>query len=136
MVFPERVVSQTTDDGRFTPPPIQFLEANPEVVQQAEVLYRATKTQGNLCSCVLFVKGLTGFSQAVGRAKNWPTNSALPAVGGVVITNESSYGHVAFIKSIDGNVMTLVEANYIPCRKGGREMRIDDPRIIGFWVNH
>ncbi len=134
-VFPNAAISQTTDNEELKPPPIEYLEATPDLVAQAETLYKAKKANLGFCSCVTFVKGIVGVQVSMGAAKNWPVNSSLPSIGGVVVTKESPYGHVAYIKSISGNTMTLTEANYVPCRKSERKMQIDDPMIIGFWIN-
>ncbi len=136
IVFPKQVLSQTTDNESIKEPKIEYIEATPEVVAQSEVLYQAKKANLGFCSCVTFVKRITGVQESVGAARNWKINSTFPQVGGVVVTKESSYGHVAYIEAIDGNIMTLVEANYIPCKKSERKMAIDDPRIKGFWVNN
>lgn len=133
-VFPNKVVSQTIYDESLRPQ-FEQLEATPEAIAQGEALYEVRYNQ-NLCSCVAFVKGITGFSETVGKAKNWPHNATLPQIGGVVITNESSAGHVAYIKTIVGNIMTLTEANFTPCQKDERKMVIDDSKILGFWINN
>ncbi len=139
LVFPDKVVSQTTYDETIHHSQPAVLEANYENSAKAEVLHKAEQASTGFCSCVQFVKGLTGYDKVVGKAKNWPINSTLPSVGGVVITRESSAGtytgHVAFITSIEGNTMTLTEANYIHCKKSQRKMQIDDPIIVGFWNN-
>ncbi len=136
MVFPKQVLSQTSEDESIKESKIEYIEVTPEVVAQSEVLYQAKKANLGFCSCVTFVKGITGVQESVGAARNWKINSTFPQVGGVVVTNESYYGHVAYIVAINGNTMTLVEANYIPCKKSERKMAIDDPRIKGFWIKN
>ena len=89
------------------------------------------------CSCVSFVKFVTGYTEPVGNARNWPKVLSLPFVGGVVITNESPAGHVAVIThvDIDNETITIVETNYKPCQKGTRELNINSPKILGYWKN-
>jgi hypothetical protein len=91
---------------------------------------------GNYCSCVNYVKALTGFSQSIGYARNWPINSSTPFVGAVVVTSEGPYGHVAVITAItEDGFLILDEANYSPCRHTtGRHLSVDSPLILGYWV--
>ncbi len=115
----------------------EFLEPDPEAVQQLYQEWLASKVQKkvsfNPCSCVSLVKALTGYTQSVGRARNWPINSKWPAVGSVVVTSESSAGHVAYIIGIEGNTLLLDETNWMPCQRGKRRLSMDDPSILGFW---
>lgn len=85
------------------------------------------------CQCVGYAKALTGFTQSIGRASNWPRNSTEPVVGGVVVTNESASGHVGIILRVWEDTIVITEKNYIPCKVGTRELRKDDPRIKGYW---
>jgi hypothetical protein len=99
----------------------------------------STKPKPNptYCSCVLYGKQLTGYSNPVGYARNWPKNSTEPTIGGVVITSESNVGHVAVITGIQGGKLILREANFIPCKETiGRELDINSPLILGFWSNN
>lgn len=85
------------------------------------------------CSCVLAVKAWTGYSQSVGAARYWPKNTNTPTVGGVVITNESSAGHVGYILVVNNDTFTFKEWNYVGCSYTERTFSIYDKRIIGFW---
>lgn len=87
------------------------------------------------CSCVSFVKFVTGYKEPVGNARNWPKVLLLPFVGGVVITNESPAGHVAVITQVDfdNETITIVETNYKPCKKGTRTLSMNSPKILGYW---
>lgn len=87
------------------------------------------------CSCVLYAKALTGYTKSIGIARRWTKNSSVPVVGGIVITNESPAGHVAFVAAIDGDTITLDEANYIRCKiTTGRKLNINNPIILGYWT--
>lgn len=98
---------------------------------------KTLKRVTNFCSCVTFAESQTGFAGPVGAAKNWPINSIWPVVGGVVVTYESSLGHVAVIKAVIGNMLILDEANYVRCtHTTTRELPIDSPLIKGFWVSN
>jgi len=95
------------------------------------------KQNTTFCSCVLYGKQLTGYSKPVGYARNWERNSTEPIVGGVVITRESSVGHIAVITGIQGGKLILREANFTPCKETiGRELDINSPLILGYWSNN
>lgn len=114
---------------------------SPNLALQAELLKewevskikKKVPTGGNFCSCVLFAKAMTGYNIPVGNARNWPKNSKVPVVGGVVITNESKAGHVAVITKVNPDSIEVVEANYVRCRKGTRQISLNSPVILGYW---
>jgi surface antigen len=55
-----------------------------------------------------------------------------PAAGSILATNESRYGHVAYIESTDGNNITISEWNYAGRYKTTtRILSANDPRIVG-----
>lgn len=86
-----------------------------------------------VCSCVLVAKAFTGVTQSIGNARNWPRNSSVPVVGGVVITNESRAGHVAFITSVSNDEFSVKEGNYEHCKLSTRTIAINSPFILGYW---
>lgn len=55
-----------------------------------------------------------------GNANQWITNAKAqgyqvdrnPTAGAIIVTNESRMGHVAFIESVDGSLVTFSEWNY------------------------
>lgn len=55
-----------------------------------------------------------------GNANQWLWNSRAmgygtgrsPRVGAIMVTNESWYGHVAYVESVNGNTVTISEMNY------------------------
>lgn len=86
------------------------------------------------CSCVSYIRYKTGYTESVGLAKYWPHPDLFPTLHGVVVTNESAIGHVAFIEGFDGNFMILSETNFINCRYTyGRRLKIDSDVITGYW---
>jgi surface antigen len=115
------------------------MRENPEVTEQLyeEWLNQQTKRpkqpSGRNCSCVLFAKARTTFSQSIGAARNWTRNSFQPVVGGVVITNESSAGHVAIITAVREDSFDVIEANYVRCQVTTRTIPKDYKLIIGYW---
>jgi len=70
-----------------------------------------------------------------GRAGDIEPNSAIPEVGGAVITYEGSIGHVAMITEIKENNLILIESNFHGEEKilYGRIIPIDSPKIKGYY---
>lgn len=82
--------------------------------------------------CVIYAQSKGLKLQGYGYARNYPTNSDTPNVGGFIKTNESSAGHLAYIVGIDGDNITIEESNY---RRGyitRRTLNIADPIIKGY----
>lgn len=123
LAFPSKAISSTTEKS------VEFLEPD---LQVAEILYQDWKTK-QYCSCVLYAKALTGYSRPVGWAKNWPINTGLPVIGGVIVTNDGLAGHVAVITAITGETLALKEANWLSCQKSTRQLNMTDSSIMGFW---
>lgn len=53
--------------------------------------------------------------------------------GGVAIFNYKGTKHIAYIKSFDGSVLNLTEANYVPALISSRVISIHDKNLVGFW---
>ena len=85
-------------------------------------------------NCVMYAKYVLGRSEAWGVAKDIETNSSRQEVGGVVLTTEGRFGHVAVITRITETHILVSEANYIPDTISTRSIPIDDPRIKGYLV--
>ena len=75
-----------------------------------------------------------------GNANRWVANASAqgyqvdrtPAAGSILVTNESRYGHVAYIESANGDNFTISEWNYAGrYRKTTRTLSANDPRIVG-----
>ncbi len=138
-VAPKKTSSSTI---KYDPNKIEqvFLEPNPQDVQRLYEEWQKSKVEikkkvnFDPCSCVSFVKAITGYNKPVGRARNFPINSNWASIGSVVVTNESPSGHVAIVAGIEGNTLLLDETNWLPCQRGKRKLSIDDPSIIGFWT--
>jgi LysM repeat protein len=62
--------------------------------------------------CVPFAREYSG-KPVYGVAKYIPANSQDPAVGGVMLTSESGYGHVAVVTAINGDTIEIIERNYV-----------------------
>jgi len=91
----------------------------------------------NQCSnCVLYARcrqprlpyGLTTFAQKRARI-----NSGTPRVGCVaVIRSGSSYGHVAYVKSVRGGTIGIDEGNWPSGRCGSRSGTESSLSIVGY----
>lgn len=69
-----------------------------------------------------------GNSQAYGRAVG-----KTPVVGAVMVTWESSVGHVAYVESVNGNTFTVSEMNYVGYgRTSTRTITTSSVPLIGF----
>ena len=84
-------------------------------------------------TCVGFIQSL-GFDYH-GNAKDWKEyiNSYFPEVGEVMLTNESSLGHLSFITKVSFGKIEIIEQNF----KGWgvistRSVSMFDQDIIGF----
>ncbi len=143
MVFPKAVVSQTIqtyDEAKITNPSIVYSQPDPNEVARAYNSWLLTEKAKQLKgkyggACVTFARNFTKATvkDVSGMAKNVPTNSTTPEVGEIVKTNESIYGHLAVIISVDEDSFTVVESNWH--WNGIIGMRVidnDDPRIVGY----
>lgn len=150
LLFPYQATAQITPTEEPVVAPIVVVADEPLVANAAvaEQLYQDWLTEQKkpkavkkvtakaaVCSCVLYAKALTGYTKSIGVARRWTKNSPVPVVGGVVITNESPAGHVAFVAALDGDIMTLDEANYTRCKvTAGRKLNVNNPIVLGFWT--
>jgi surface antigen len=135
-VFPKVVISQTIksyEEARITNPSVVYSTPNYNTIKEWVATDKANSINYGFCSCVTFAKRLTGYDSVVGAAKNWPTNSELPSVGGVVVLDEGRIGHVAYITAVQEDSFTVSEANYISCKRSSRTLNISDKSIMGFW---
>ena len=67
-----------------------------------------------------------------GNARNIVTNSSMPQVGGLVVTYESSAGHVAIVVAVGDGTFTLQESNYIKGWITQRTLPINYGKLKGF----
>lgn len=127
-----------------------YLEANNEISEQLYQQWLAKRVQmeqnkrreGNQydpCRCVTYARYRTGFREPIGTgkelgwAKHWPINSDKPVVGGVVITDQSKYGHTAYIEVVESDSFSVSHVNYGKCGLFRTTYKLNDSRIIGFW---
>jgi surface antigen len=70
--------------------------------------------------CTYYVATRRYVPSSWGNARNWLTSArragystgSEPAVGAIVVTGESGYGHVAYVESVNGDTITVAEMNY------------------------
>lgn len=77
-----------------------------------------------------------GANEIQGVAKNNRSNSQIPEVGAVIITSESSWGHVGIVLSFTETDVTIYESN-VPLGSeiaGIRTLKLNDPRIVGYKI--
>lgn len=87
------------------------------------------------CQCVPYVKAQLGITESIGNAKDWKPNTQIPTIGAVVITRESSLGHVGLVTDIQNGYLIISEKNYTPCTvTHGRWLSVNSPAVIGYWV--
>ncbi|MBU1136816.1 LysM peptidoglycan-binding domain-containing protein [Patescibacteria group bacterium] len=76
-----------------------------------------------------------------GNAKNWLANAraygfqtgSTPQVRAIIVTNESWYGHVAYVESVNGGWITFSEMNHLGWGiKSVRTISVNDWRIRGY----
>mgnify|MGYP002397835056 CR=1 FL=1 len=109
----------------------------PKVVVTSTDKTRKTKFAGGNCTDYVARKVEVTWR---GNANRWLPNAAaqgyrtdkVPEPGAILVTNESRYGHVSYIESVSGEVVTVSEWNvggkYV---KTIREFNINDKRIVG-----
>lgn len=54
--------------------------------------------------------------------------------GAVAISYYNGVKHLSYIKSVSGDVLELLEANFEPCLIAPRTISIDDPHYVGTWA--
>ena len=59
-----------------------------------------------------------------------------PMLGAVLVTNESSVGHVAIVEDFDDQFIYISEQNYIYRTMGTRTLHKDDDRILGYVIQN
>lgn len=71
--------------------------------------------------CTWYVAERRGDVSWMGNAREWLWNAQaqgratgrIPAVGAILVTNESWWGHVAYVEAVNGDSVTISEMNYV-----------------------
>ena len=86
------------------------------------------------CNCVSYARWKTGMNVGpIGVAGNHPVNSSKPLIGGYVIFNGYP-GHMSVVTALDGDFITIEEANYTPCEYGTRTIDVTQFDIKGYFI--
>ena len=84
------------------------------------------------CSCVDGGKWQVGASGSWGNASKIVPNALRASPGYFVLTTEGP-GHLAYINAVEGDIMTISETNFVPCRFTIRKLSLDNPVIRGYF---
>lgn len=138
LVFAKKAHSEPTNE--YNNEEIQYyLQGNPSAYYSWELTQRATKLVGSRQGvCTMAVRKFLGVgaNEIQGVAKNNRSNSQIPEVGAVIITSESSWGHVGIVLSFTETDVTIYESN-VPLGSeiaGIRTLKLNDPRIVGYKI--
>ena len=133
LAFPIRVISSTIEEK------LEFISN--DQVSQAYYSWQLTERARKLIGtrqgqCTVAVRNFLGLGsdQIKGKAKNNEANSQVPEVGSIIITSESSNGHVGVVLFFTDTQVTIYESN-VPLGSeiaGIRTLNINDPRIRGY----
>ena len=110
-------------------PEQKLIEERAKAAQKAKKQFsvatlRPNQVNGNLYPygyCTWFVKAKrSDIPNNMGHAKAWLNSAKVfniatgsePKVGAIVVTTESSYGHVAYIESIENDTLVISEMNF------------------------
>lgn len=86
-----------------------------------------------VCSCINYAKYILGVTGEVwGYPDKLATTSMSPHEGGLVLTSEGPYGHIAVVTSVNEDSITISEANYESCKITTRTLKLNDPVIRGY----
>lgn len=87
-----------------------------------------------LCSCVLWLRSAFGVPVYGDAADLRPNITLYEARSGdlALFKYKSGIGHVAIIESFGAGFFTVREANYKKCEEGRRDVKLDDPALVGF----
>ena len=84
-------------------------------------------------SCILYAKWyLDRSNESWGNAGQLEATSEKPYLGGLVLTEEGEFGHVAVITGITKTHILITEANYFPGQVSTRSISLDNPLIRGY----
>lgn len=139
LLFPVPIYAQ--DKITFPEPQYAvFYRPTDDVIEAArQATFAATQSRVKssnygFCSCVTYLESLYPQISDIGAARNWPHNALEGSVGGVLVLNESRFGHVALILGINTLGYIVDEANYVHCvHTMGRVIPFGSKEILGYW---
>ena len=91
----------------------------------------------NKCNCVLWVRKCRASWLPTGMTYIWEKkakkNESKPAAGRVAIHDiYYPYGHVSYVKKVDGSKITIEEANYSSCKVTSRTKKPSEMSVYGY----
>lgn len=135
----EKAFNETTKTrGLLQISPVWHPEVTDECAYDAECAMRWSADwikKGHIdewqpCNCYTYTRS---FFKSFPKMADIQPNST-PVAGGVAIMTYKGKRHIAYIKSVKGGVLSLLEANYNPCEIAPRELSVDDKAYVGTWV--
>ncbi len=130
VLTPKTAFASTTDPISL-PAAIEATKATTTLPTTIVDPIKAFKNPDGTCSCVKFARSLIP-SLPRGDAKDLVPNSFEPRVGEVVKIKYGNDYHVAVVVGLVGDIMSMHDFNFKPCKETLRDMSIYDPRIIGY----
>ena len=129
---PKKPSPKTKQSSQVSKPRTQ--NSQPPVSNRRDNTRKTNFAKGQCTDYVARKVNVTWF----GNANKWDDNAKVqgylvdrnPTTGAIIVTNESRYGHVAYIESTDGATVTISEWNYAGRYKTTtRTLSVTDPRI-------
>jgi hypothetical protein len=89
------------------------------------------------CNCVLWVRNCRASWLPTGMTYIWDKkskiNTSSPKSGRVAVHDiYYPYGHVSYIKKVDGSKIEIEEANYSPCKVTSRKKKPSEMSVVGY----
>ena len=105
------------------------IEANAKAAASCDSTYK--------CNCVLWVRNCRASWLPTGMTYIWEKKSKMsttnPSSGRVAVHDiYYPYGHVSYVKKVDGSKITIEEANYSSCKVTNRTGKPSDMSIVGY----
>lgn len=108
----------------FIAPPSKRIKLPPSPAMQSDS--GVTIIGNSLLQCVLYAKKVTGINKSIGYAGNAPPDGYIPLVGSIGLLK--NWGHAVAIESIDGDMITITEANWVKGKIDRRVLKTSDFR--------
>lgn len=110
-------------------------EIKKESPPKKTVIPKQEKKSFNPCNCWSYVKSKKpGMKTGYGKARNYPVNSQVPQIGAIIITYESSSGHMGIVARVDENNVIIDDYNYKRCSHTIRSLPLNSKLIKGYII--
>jgi hypothetical protein len=139
-------LNTVVDDGihlklyAFADPQLKSLLAEGDEERQAvtsQVMPAASCDSQYKCNCVLWVRNCRASWLPTGMTYIWEKkkkiNTTSPKSGRVAVHDiYYPYGHVSYVKGVDGSKIKIEEANYSSCNVTSRTKKPSDMSVVGY----